>query len=66
MEDENSWFTVTPTLGHRKRPAVFRPTDVTPVSRKAFAGAGDVGIYTRAQLSEFWDNIFISAGTRKA
>ena len=66
MEDENSSFTFTPTLEHRKRPAVFGPKDVTPVSRKAFGGAGDAGIYTRAQLSEFWDNILISAASRKA
>ena len=66
IEDENSWFTITPTLEHRKRPAVFGPKDVTPVSRRAFGGAGDAGIYTRAQLSEFWDNILISAASRKA
>ena len=53
MEDENSWFTITPTLEHRKRPAVFGPKDVTPVSRRAFSGAGDAGIYIQAQLSEF-------------
>ena len=29
MEDENSWFAITPTLEHRKRPAVFGPKDVT-------------------------------------
>ena len=66
MVDENSWFSITPTPGHRKRPAVFGPKDVTPVSRRAFGGAEDAGIYTRAQLSEFWDNILISAASRKA
>ena len=66
MEDENYWFTITPTIEHRRRPAVFRPKDVTPVSRKAFGGAGEAGIYTRAQLSEFWDIILISAASRKA
>ena len=64
MRDENSWFTITHTLEHRKRPAVFGPKDVTPVSRIACGGAGDAGIYTRAHLSEFWDNI--SATSRKA
>ena len=38
-------------LQHRKRPALFGPKDVTPVSRRAFGGAGNAGIYTRAQLS---------------
>ena len=65
MEDENSWFTITPTLEHRKRPAVFGPKDVTPVSRRAFGRAGDAGKYTRAQLFEFWDNIPIGAASRK-
>ena len=35
VEDENSLFTITPTLEHRKRPAVFGPKDVTPVSQRA-------------------------------
>ena len=65
MEDENSWFTITPTLEHIKRPAVLGPKDVTPVSRRAFGGAGDAGIYTRAQLSDFWENILNSAASRK-
>ena len=66
MEDKNSWFIITPTVEHRKRPAVFGPKDVTPVSRRAFGGAGDAEIYTRPQLSEFWDNILISAASSKA
>ena len=66
MEDENSWFTITPTLEHWKRQAVFRPKDVTPVSRRVFGGPGDAGIYARAQLSDFWDNILISPASRKA
>ena len=65
MEDESSWFTITPTLQHRKRPAVFGPKNITPVSKRAFGGAGDAGIYTRAQLTEFGNNIVISAASRK-
>ena len=66
MEDENSWFPITTTLEHRKRPAVFGPKDITPVSRRAFGGAGDAKIYTQAQLSGFWDNIPINAASKKA
>ena len=66
MEDENSWLTITPTLEHRNRPAVIGPKDVTLVSRRACGGAGDAGICTRAQLSEFWDDILISAASKKA
>ena len=64
-EEENSWFTITPTLEHSKRPAVIGPKDVTPVSRRVFGGAGDAGVYTRAQLSEFWENISFSAASKK-
>ena len=39
---------------------------MTPVSIRSFGGAGDAGIYTRAQQSEFWDNFLISAASRKA
>ena len=45
-EDENSWLTITSTPEHKKRPEVFGPKDVTPVSRRAFGRAGDAGIYT--------------------
>ena len=62
----HSWFIITPTLEHRNCPSVFGPKYVTPVSRRAFAGSGDSGIYTRAQVSEFCDKILISAASRKA
>ena len=65
VDDENPWFTITPTLEHRKRPAVFGPKYVTPVSRRAFGGAGDARIYTQALLSEFWDIIVISTASKK-
>ena len=57
---------ITPTLEHRKLPAVFGLKDVSPVSRRAFGAAGDAGIYTRGQVSEIWDKILISAAPRKA
>ena len=66
MEDESSRFTIKPTLEHRKRPAVFGLKGVTLVSRRLFGGAGDAGLYTHAQLSEFWHNILISAASKKA
>ena len=46
IEDENSWFTITITLEHRTRPAVFGTKDVTPVSRRVFGGAADDGFHT--------------------
>ena len=69
MENKNFWFTITHTLEHRNRPAVFGPKNVTPLSRRVFGGAGDAGTYSRVQrvqLSELGDNILISAVPRKA
>ena len=66
MEDEISWFTITPILEHEERSAVFGPKDVITEFSRALGGAGDAGIYTRAELSEFWDKILISAASRKA
>ena len=65
MEDGNFWFTMTHALGHKKRPAVFGPKDVTPVSRRAFGAAGDAEIFTLAQLSEFFDYIFTALRQEK-
>ena len=64
MQDENSWFTITPTLENRTRPAVFGAKVVNPVSKRSFGGAGDGGIYTRAELSEFRDKIIVSASRK--
>ena len=66
MEDENTWFTITHTPEHRKRPALFGPKHLTTVFRRVLVGAGDARIYTRAQLLEFYDKVLISAASRKA
>ena len=55
MEDENSWFTITPTLEHRKRSAVFGPKDVTPVSRRAFGG--------QEMLESIHEHSYLNSGT---
>ena len=39
---------------------------MTPACRRAFGEAEVARIYTRAQLSEFWDNILVSVASRKA
>ena len=32
MDQEDSWYTLTPGIVHQDRPAVFGPTDVSPVA----------------------------------
>ena len=64
MDQEGSWYTLTPGIVHQDRPAVFGPKDVAPVAVQFFPGSQDVGMYTRSELSSFWDSILISAASR--
>ena len=66
MDKEYSWYTLTLGIVHQKRPAVFGPKDVSPVAVRSFPGSQDAGMYTRKELSRFWDSILISATSRNA
>ena len=66
MDQEDSWYTVTPGIVHQDRPALFRPKDVSPVAVHSFPGSQNAGKYTRSELSNFWDSILISAASRNA
>ena len=66
MDQEDSWYTLTPGIVHQDRPAVFGPKDVSPVAVHSFPGSQDAGMYTRSELSNFWDSILISAASRNA
>ena len=64
MDQEGSCYTLTPGLVHQDGPAVFGPKDVSPVAVRSFSGSRDAGMYTRSELSSFWDSILISAASR--
>ena len=66
MDQEDSWYTLTPGIVHQDRPAVIGPKDVSPVAVHSFPGSQDAGMYTRSELSHFWDSILISAASRNA
>ena len=66
MDQEDSWYTLTPGIVHQDRPAVFGPKDVSPVAVKSFPGSQDAGMYTRSELSNFWDSILIRAASQNA
>ena len=65
MDQEDSWYTLTPGTVHQDRPAVFR-TDVSLVPVKYLPGSEDARMYTRSELSDSWDSILISAASRNA
>ena len=66
MDQEDSWYTLTPGIVHQDRPAVVGPKDVSRVAVHSFPGSQDAGMYTRSELSSFWDSIVISAASRNA
>ena len=66
MDQEDSWYTLTPGIVHQDRRAVFGPKDVSPLAIHFFPGSQDAGMYTRCELSSFWDSILIATASRNA
>ena len=66
MVQEDSWYTLIPSIVHQYRPAVFGPKDVSPVAIHSFPGSQDDGNHTRSELSRFWDSMLISAASPSA
>ena len=59
-------YTDTWICTHQDGPAVFGTKDVSPVAVHSFTGSQVAGMYTRSELSNFWDSILISAASRNA
>ena len=66
IDQEDSWYTLTPGIVHQDRLAVFGPKDVSSVAVHSFPGSQDAGMYTRSKLSNFWDSIYISVASQNA
>ena len=66
MDQEDSWYTLTPGIVYQDKPAKFGPQDISPVASQTFTGSQDAGMYTRNELKGFWDSILINADSRTA
>ena len=66
MDQEDSWYILTPVIVHQDKPAIFGPQDISPFASHTFTGLQDAGIYTRNELKGFWDNILNNAASRTA
>ena len=53
MDQEDSWYTLTPGIVHQDRLAMFGPNDVSPVAVPSSPGSQDAGMYTRGELKVF-------------
>ena len=66
MDQEDSWYTLTPGIVHQDKPVPCGPQDINPVASHTFTGSQDAGMYTRNEPKGFWDSIFINASSRTA
>ena len=66
MDQEDSWYFLTPGIVHQDKPAIFGPQDINPVASHTFTGSQDAGMYTRNEFKWFWDSILINTASRTA
>ena len=64
MDQEDSWYTLTPGIDHQDKPAVFGPKKATLTTAQPLFRSQDAGMYTRSELRGFWDSILINAASR--
>ena len=50
MDQEDSWYTLTPGIVHQDKPAIFGPQNINPVASHTFTGSQEAGMYTRNEL----------------
>ena len=66
MDQEDSWYSLTPVIVHQDKPTIFGPKEVIPVARHLLTGSQVEGMYTRSKIRGFWDNIPVNAASRSA
>ena len=66
MDQKDSWYSLTSEITHGDRPAVFTPKDISPFTTQKFPQSAKAGMYTKGQLSEFWDAILRSSASKNA
>ena len=66
LQDKDFWFSLNAEPTHRDEPAIFGPKEIYPFAKDAFDESQDARMHTKGQLSDFWDNILISAASRNA
>ena len=58
---------VPDTWNHpQSRPAVFAPKDISAFTTQKFSQSAKAGMYTKGQLSDFWDALLISSASKNA
>ena len=66
MDQKDSWYSLTTEVNHRDRPAVFSPKDISPFTTQKIPQSAKARMFTKRQLTEFWDGILISSASKNA
>ena len=66
MHQKDSWYSLTPEIIHRNRPAVFAPKEISRFTTQKFPQSAKAGKYTKRLLSEFWDAILMNSASKNA
>ena len=66
MGQKDSRYSLTPESTHRDRSAVLAPKDIPPFTTQKLTQSAKAGMYTKGQLSEFWDAILMSSASKNA
>ena len=66
VEQKDSWYSLTPEIINRDRPAVSAPEDVSPFTTQKFPQSVKSGMYTTGQLGEFWDALLMGSASKIA
>ena len=61
-----SWYSLSPEITPRDITAVFAPGDISPFTTQKFPQSAKAGMYTKGQLSDFWDAILMSSASKNA
>ena len=66
MDQKDSWYSLTPEIIHRDRPAAFAPKNNSHFTTQKFPQSATAGMYRKGQLSDFWDAILLSSASKNA
>ena len=53
MDQKDSWYSLTPEITHRDRPAVFDPKDISPFTTQKFPQSTKAGMYYKRTTESF-------------
>ena len=67
MDDDNSWYLLSPQPSVFKSPSVFKPIEIKRTTNAyKVTSSARAGMYTQRQLDQFWDSIVLNSASKYA